>query len=280
MEQIEQYWTQTRDTFPIIMSGAMTVSAAFAILIVGWILAGVFRATLSKPGFARGKLDATLRPVLASTVFYLIMAMTLYAFLTKLGIPSTQLLAVFGAAGLGIALALKDTLSNIAAGVMMLTLRPLEVGDLVDTPNALGTVTEIGLFSTSIRNTEGVYIYIPNSQVWAARVQNFGRHTERKLIVDIGVAYDADLRETQAVMLDAMRALPDVKGDPTPPECYVMNMGDSAITLSARCVLPADNWLARASDGRIALKEALDKAGIEIPFPQRVVSMKVPKENK
>ncbi|WP_371396546.1 mechanosensitive ion channel family protein [Fretibacter rubidus] len=274
MEQIEAYWAQARETFPLLLTGAMTLSAALAILIIGWIVAKIARGIIRKPSFGGQRLDATLRPVFATTVFYTIVAMTLYAFLTKLGVPAHSLLAVFGAAGLAIAFALKDTLSNIAAGVMMIALRPLQVGDFVDTPNAMGSVTEIGLFSTSIKNVEGVYIFVPNSQVWATRVQNFGRHTERRLMVDIGVSYETDLKKAQAILLETLAALPDVQSLPTPPECYVMTFGDSAITLSSRAWLPADNWLARASDARIALKEALDKAGIEIPFPQRVVTMK------
>jgi small conductance mechanosensitive channel len=135
-------------------------------------------------------------------------------------------------------------------------------------------VQEIGLFATTLKNLEGLYIYVPNSEVWRNRLQNFARHTERKFIETIGVGYDSDLKKTQAIVLSILNDVADVKQLPTPPECYVMNFGDSAITLSCRCWVPADNWLARTSDIRIAIKSAFDKEGIEIPFPQRVVTTK------
>ena len=263
-----------REDFPLILSGTLTLIAAFIILIVGWTLAKIIARGVRNPKFGGHRIDATLRPVLASSVFYIIAAMTIYAFLTKLGVPSSSLLAVFGAAGLAIGLALKDTLSNIASGVMMLTLRPLQVGDFVDTPNAIGTVAEIGLFATTIKNLEGVYLYIPNSQVWHSRVTNFGRHTERKLIIDIGVSYEADLTQVRALLLKTMNDNPLALQLPTPPECYVMNFGDSAMTISSRCWMPAADWLKNASDMRVSLKQALDNAGVEIPFPQRVINTK------
>lgn len=274
IEQTKGYFAMMQDDFPLVLSGMLSFAAAFMILFIGWMVAKLMRRGIRNPKFGGSKIDATLRPVLASTVFYIVVAMTFYAFLTKLGVPATSLLAVFGAAGLAIGLALKDTLSNIAAGVMMLTLRPLQVGEVVDTPNALGTVEEIGLFSTSIKNLEGVYIYIPNSQMWNSRVQNFGRHTQRKLMVDIGVSYAADLKKTQDILLGVMRDNPLTIHDPAGPECYVMSFGDSSMNLSCRCWLPAGDWLQNTSDMRVALKSALDNAGIEIPFPQRVVTMK------
>lgn len=278
MEQLlteaKTYFVMMREDFPLILSGTLTAVGAFAILIVGWTVAKLVSRGVRNPKFGGQKIDATLRPVLASTVFYVIAAMTLYAFLTKLGIPSSSLLAVFGAAGLAIGLALKDTLSNIASGVMMLTLRPLQVGDFVDTPNAVGTVNEIGLFATSIRDREGVFLYIPNSQVWHSRVTNFGRHSERKLIVDIGVSYEANLKQTQELLLGVMNDNLLTLQAPTPPECYVVSFGDSSMNLSCRCWMPPTDWMKNSSDMRIALKQALDDAGIEIPFPQRVVTTK------
>jgi small conductance mechanosensitive channel len=252
----------------------MNIAAAIVILIIGVMMARWMRKRLLNSKMTNNHVDATLRPVIATSLFYLILAITIYAFLTKLGVPSTSLLAVFGAAGLGIALALKDTLSNIAAGVMLLFLRPLKIGEFVDTANFAGTVQEIGLFATTLKNLEGLYIYVPNREVWRNRLQNFARHTERKFIETIGVGYNSDLKKTQDIVLNILNNVADVKQLPSPPECYVMNFGDSAITLSCRCWIPADNWLARTSDIRIAIKSAFDAEGIEIPFPQRVVTTK------
>jgi len=274
MDPLENFLSQARDQTPIIFDLVINVTFAFAILIIGWIIARALRRKIRKPSFGPRNFDKTLRPVIASAVFYVVLAMAVYAFLAKLGVPATSLLAVFGAAGLAIGLALKDTLSNIASGVMLLVLRPLQVGEFVDTSGYAGTVIEIGLFATTLKNSEGIYIYVPNREVWRNRLQNFARHTERKFIENIGVGYDSDLQKTKELLLNVMRSTSDIMNLPTPPECYVMNFGDSAITVSCRCWLPADNWLLRASNLRIAIKEALDKEGIDIPFPQRVVTTK------
>ena len=271
MEQFAERWKQVQETFPDLISLGMNMMGALLILIAGWIIARWIQRRLRRSKFGTGHIDPTLRPVIASVAFYVIVAMTIYAFLSRIGVPAQSLLAIFGAAGLAIGLALKDTLGNIAAGVMLLFLRPLKIGEFIDTPNFAGTVDEIGLFATSIKNTEGVYVYVPNGQVWNARMTNFGRHTQRKLIVDIGVAYDTDLEKVRELLLGVMEANPLLIKDPTPPECYVMNFGDSAITISSRCWLPAPDWFKTASEQRIALKKALDDAGIEIPFPQRVI---------
>ncbi len=246
---------------------ASSAIAAFVILFVGWALAKFLRRAVRGSKFGGQHIDSTLRPVLASALFYIVVSMTFYAFLTRLGIPAQSLLAVFGAAGLAIGLALKDTLSNIASGLMMLTLRPSEVGEFIDTDTAAGTVEEVGLFATTIRNSEGILIYIPNRQIWHSRITNYSRHTERRLSVDINVAYGTDLPKAQAVLLKVLSANALVLDAPTPPQCFVTDLGERAVKLTTRCWLPADDWTQNTSDIRIALTQALDKAGIDIAVP-------------
>ncbi|MGJ8560555.1 MAG: mechanosensitive ion channel family protein [Litorimonas sp.] len=285
MDVIADYWALTQDKFPFLLGVGGNVISALMIFILGLVVGRTLSKRLKRSRFGGAHLDATLRPVFASVVFYIILAMTLYAVLIKLGVPASALIAVFGAAGLAIGLALRDTLSNIAAGVMLLILRPLKVGDFVDIgQSTLGTVEEIGLFTTTIRNVEYVAVYLPNSLIWGNRIQNFGRHINRKAIVEIGVGYSTDLHAARELLLNILAnqdgLIPFQDGVPqgpntaaTPPEVYVMSFGDSAINLSCRCWLPGDNWLMRATKLRISIKSALDEAGIEIPFPQRVIHM-------
>ena len=274
MDALETLLSQARDQTPIIFDLALNVISAFVILILAWIVARILRRKIRKPTFGPDNLDKTLRPVIASAVFYIIIAMAIYAFLSRLGVPATSLLAVFGAAGLAIGLALKDTLSNIASGVMLLVLRPLSVGEYVDTSSYAGSVQEIGLFATTFINNEGMFVYVPNSEVWRNRLENYSRHTERKFIETIGVGYESDLQKTKQLLLDVMKAAPNMMNDPSAPECYVTNFGENAIEVSCRCWLPADDWMLRTSNLRIAIKETLDKEGINIPYPQRVVTTK------
>lgn len=277
MDDIFNQISTWQERFPDLVSWSASIGlslvSALIIFVIGLLIGRVLSNRLRKSKLGGSHLDATLRPVLASVVFYLVLAMTLYAVLIKLGVPPTSLLAAFGGAALAIGLALRDTLANIAAGVMLLVLRPLKVGDFVDMPVALGTVEEIGLFSTTIRNIENVAIFVPNSQIWGNRIQNFGRHTNRKAIIEIGVGYGSDLNATRELLLSTLGGQEGALNEPTPPEVYVMGFGDSAINLSCRVWLPGDNWLARASSLRIAIKSALDDSGVEIPFPQRVIHM-------
>lgn len=281
MDQIADYWRMTQEQFPFLLTLGGNIVAALLIFIVGFMVGRTLSKRMKRSRFGGSHLDATLRPVLASVVFYIILAMTLYAVLIKLGVPPAALVAVFGAAGLAIGLALRDTLANIAAGVMLLVLRPLKVGDFVDIgQSTLGTVEEIGLFTSTIRNVENVAIYLPNSLIWGNRVQNFGRHVRRKAIVEIGVGYSTDLKAARQLLLDLLGGHDGTipfdesgSGAPTPPEVYVMSFDDSAINLSCRVWMPGDQWLQRMTDLRVAIKSALDDAEIEIPFPQRVVHM-------
>ncbi len=275
MDTITDFWARTQEEFPILLILGGNLASAIVIFFGGVFLGRWLSKRLLRSKFGGSHLDATLRPVLASVVFYLILAMTLYAVLVKLGIPPTSLLAVFGGAALAIGLALRDTLANIAAGIMLLILRSLKVGDFVDLgSNGMGTVEEIGLFTSTLRNVENVVLYIPNSHIWGNRVQNFGRHINRKAIVDIGVGYGTNLDTTRQLLLNLIANHPDlIENAQTPPEVYVMGFGDSAINFSCRCWLPGDNWLQRITDLRIAIKSALDEAGVEIPFPQRVIHM-------
>ena len=274
MEQLENFLSQTREETPRLLEIGFNIVTAFVILILAWVVARILRRKIRNPSFGPDNLDKTLRPVIASAVFYVIIAMAIYAFLSQLGVPATSLLAVFGAAGLAIGLALKDTLSNIASGVMLLVLRPLSVGEYVDTSSYAGSVKEIGLFATTLINGEGMFVYVPNSEVWRNRLENYSRHSERKFIETIGVGYDSDLQKTKQLLLSVMDATPDMMNEPSPPECYVTNFGESAIIISCRCWLPADQWMLRTSNLRIAIKETLDKEGIDIPYPQRVVTTK------
>lgn len=285
MDAIAEFWAQAQADFPILLILGGNLASALLIFFAGVFFGRWISKRLRRSKFGGNHLDATLRPVLASVVFYLILAMTLYAVLIKLGLPPSSLLAVFGGAALAIGLALRDTLSNIAAGVMLLILRPLKVGDFVDIgQSTVGVVEEIGLFTSTIRNVENIAVYLPNSLIWGNRVQNFGRHMNRKAIIDIGVGYGVDLEAARSLLLSVLASqdglIPFTEGVPagpnaaaTPPEVYVMAFGDSAINLSCRCWLPGDQWLSRVTTLRIAIKSALDNAGMEIPFPQRVVHM-------
>jgi small conductance mechanosensitive channel len=275
MDKALQSWTYVREQFPFLLNISLNLISAVFIFVLGMVI-GRWVQKRIRQSRVGAHLDATLKPVVASAFFYVIVAMTIYAVLIKLGVPASSLIAIFGAAGLAIGLSLKDTLSNIASGIFLLMLRPIKVGEFVDLPNTSGTIIEIGLFATTLRTAEGLFQYVPNSKVWEGRIQNYARNTTRQFRLDIGVSYDTDLRQAQSVMMDVLSSAEEriIAEDVSPPEVFVMSFGDSSVNFNCRVWLPSDRWFARASALRIDIFEALGKADIEIPFPQRVVTMK------
>jgi len=251
----------------------MNFAVAAIILIIGWIIAGFFHRKIKRSPLAKKAVNDTLRPVLASSVYYFILITALYAALVRIGITPTTLLAAFGAAGLAIALALKDTLANIAAGVMLLFVRSLQVGDYVELPGSAGTIEEIGLFATTLRNSQGIAVYVPNNIIWSNRVQNYNRHGARKAIINITLNYDTNLRDAQRYLEDVLNATPDVINMPTPPEVYVTDFSEVGAVLSCRLWLPGNQWTARTSALRINIKDALDAANITMATRERLVTI-------
>ena len=246
---------------------------ALLILLVGWILAKwakrLVRIALSK--MDANKVDVTLKPLMVKLTQTIILLIALLMALSFVGVPITSLVAVLAAAGLAIALALQGTLSNIASGVMLLLLRPFNVNETIDTPSVTGKVTEIGLFTTNLKTADGLFVSVPNSQLWSNRIQNVDRFPVRRININVGVAYDTNLDDVCKILVETMSAHPAVLSEPAVPEVLVEEFADSSINLLARCWLPKTNWRADASSIRIAVKKALDEANIEIPFPQRVL---------
>jgi len=186
------------------------VLSAFGILILSWVLARwAARLINSRLGNNKGlQINDTVRPVIATIAKYTIILAALYAALTMIGIPATSLLAVFGAAGLAIALAVQGTLANIASGVMLIFLRSMEVGEYIQTPKVEGTVLEIGLFTTQFKSPAGLFITVPNAQIWGDQIINFSRFKSRRVDIVIEIDRDNDLRAALNTLNNVARSHP------------------------------------------------------------------------
>lgn len=270
MESVLQQLVEWLNKFPVLLSWTGNLLAGLCLLVIGVVIGRWVRKRIRNSPLGGEHLDPTLKPVLASAIFYIIIAMTLYAVLIRIGVPPTSLIAIFGAAGLAIGLSLKDTLSNIAAGIMILLLRPLEVGEFVELSCCSGTIREVGLFATTIKTSDGIYQYIPNSKIWDSRITNYGRHSIRRFSLTIGVGYDSDLRKAKAIIADTLRAAPDVVHDAPALDVQVINFAVHNIEITGRVWLSAENWGAKTSELRIEIFEALKNAGIDIPVPMPV----------
>ena len=256
----------------ILANYGFDVVGAVVILVIVWILAGWIGGGVRKALNRVYWMDNTIRPIFASVARYLVMIITLIAVLNQFGVQTASVIAVLGAAGLAVGIALQGTLSNVAAGVMLLFLRPFRTGDYVEVGGKGGTVKEVSLFATELATADNVYISVPNSSIFGNTITNFSHHQTRRLDIPVGIGYGADIDRAFEVLLkvtaDDCRAL----ADPA-PAVMVMELADSSVNLNIRFwVNASDYWPCKFAMNK-AVKQALDQAGIEIPFPQRVVHM-------
>lgn len=246
------------------------IIGAALILILGFYLAGklgkIVRVNLQK--FKR--LDPLIIPIIGNVARYGIIVLTIIAVLGQFGVQTTSIIAVLGAAGLAIGLALQGTLSNVAAGVMILLLRPFKSGDWVETGNISGTIKEVGLFTTIIDTFDNVFVSIPNSSIWNDTIKNHSHYDTRRIDVDIGIHYDTNLELASKTLLNLANDDRVLK-DPKKPQFLVINYADSAIIVRLRLYAKTNDWYNLYTDLMKNLKPALDKAGIEIPYPHRVI---------
>jgi len=249
------------------------VVGAIVILILGWIVSGWVSGGVRRALGRVRWMDDTVRPIFAAIARYLLLIITLIAVLNQFGVQTASIIAVLGAAGLAVGLALQGTLSNVAAGVMLLFLRPFKVGDYVTVGSTGGTVKEVGLFATELATPDNVFISVPNSAIFSGVITNYSHHQTRRLDISVGVSYEADLDQALGVLKAVLDADGRALADPA-PQTMVMELGDSAVTINIRFWVAAGDYWPCKFDMTKAVKQALDRAGIEIPFPQRVVHMR------
>lgn len=251
----------------------LNLLVALLIVIAGWTLArwasGAVQRTLERTARA----DRTLIPVVATLIRYIILIATLIAVLDRFGVQTASLLAVLGAAGLAIGLALQGTLSNVAAGIMLLVLRPFRVGDAVEAAGIGGTVREIGLFATVIVSFDGIWRQVPNSTVWSSTITNFSREPNRRLDITIGIDYDDDADRAIAIIREVVAAEPRILRDPE-PVVVVSALGASSVDLLVRAWTTRDDFWKTTWDLQKTLKATLAAEGITIPYPQTVLSLR------
>lgn len=260
------------DVIAIVTAYGLDFIGAIVILIVGYWAAGWTKRAVDKGLSKSDKIDATLRIFFSSFARYIVLAITGLAVLSQFGIQTASILTIFGAAGLAIGLALQGTLSNVAAGVMLLFFRPFKVGDFVDAGGTAGTVKAITLFVTEMATPDNVQILLPNSQVWGAAIKNFSFHPTRRVDFVVGIAYEADIDTAAKVIEDTIAQDERVHADPA-PFIVVSELADSSVNFTVRVWVNApDYWALKFALTR-AFKYALDKADISIPYPQRTVHL-------
>lgn len=242
------------------------IFAAIAVLIIGWIAAGWGERTVRKRlNNAKGlEVDDTIRPLLAIITRYAIVLATMYAALQVSGFPAAPLLAAFGAAGLAIALAAQGTLSNVAAGLMLIFLRAIRVGEYIQTSSVEGSVLEIGLFTTDIKTPDGIFVTVPNAQIWASQIKNYSRFKTRRIDVNLEIARDNDLASALSVLHAALVKHPAVLSADS-ADTVIADFTTTSVKLQARCWMKADGLRSNAASVRLALHETLQAEGFKLP---------------
>ena len=244
------------------------IVGAIVLLIIGWTVAGWARRGIRHALERVPRMDETLKPFLAKLVWYVIMAFVLVAVLSQFGVQTTSVIAILGAAGLAIGLALQGTLANVASGVMLLFLRPFNIGDYVDAGGIAGTVVEIGLFNTEIKTSKGLCLIVPNKIIWESPITNFSRNPTRRFDITVGISYGDDVNGATDLLMGLLTGDERILDDPE-PLAVVEELGDSAVIINLRAWTRAEDFWAAVWDLKKAIKVEFEVSGYSIPFPQR-----------
>lgn len=256
----------------LIVSYSFSAIGAAILLIAGWVVAGfVERSLLAGLGQIRG-FDVTLSRFLSSLARYAILIIVIVMVLGQFGVQTASIVAAIGAIGLAIGLALQGTLQNIAAGLMLLFLRPFRIGEAIRVGAIDGDVEEIGLFATRLRAADGTYILAPNSKLWNEPIYNTTRNRARRNDVTAGIVYESDIELAQRIMTDLAQGEPRVKMNPA-PLAFVSELGASSVSMTLRYWTTDKDFLKTRIALTAAVKSAFDEAGISFsaPPPELVV---------
>ncbi len=242
---------------------------AILILIIGKWLAGKVSKMVAKL-LEKNKIDVTLIKFFDNIIYYTLMIVIIIAAAGQLGINTTSFLTIVGAAGLAIGLALKDSLSNFASGVMLIMFRPFKVGDVVDIAGTFGKVANIALFNTTMNTPDNKRVIVPNSSITSSVITNITANDTRRVDLVIGIGYDDDIKKAKQILTtiiqEEKRALEDPK-----PTIAVLELADSSVNFAVRPWVKTDDYWDVYFDLTEKIKIILDQEGISIPYPQRDV---------
>lgn len=258
----------------LVASYGMNVLGAIVTLIVGFIAAGWLSRMTNRAMRRSDKIDAVFQPIPGKIVRVTIIVFTVIAVLNRFGVQTTSLIAVLGAAGLAIGLALQGTLSNVAAGVMILVFRPFKIGDAVNLGGNVFIIDALGFFICKAHLPDGPIAFLPNSKIWGETILNLSVTDKdiRRIDEHYGIGYGDDINKAIAILKQIVSDEPRILQDPA-PLIKVDALGDSAVNILFRVWTARADWWDTKLDLVQRCKEALESGGISIPFPQRDVHL-------
>ncbi|MEL7067423.1 MAG: mechanosensitive ion channel domain-containing protein [Cyanobacteria bacterium J06581_3] len=267
-ESWAEMWGQAQ---PVLLNFLGRVGVAIAILIGGRLLTGIAKRLLKK-ALTRAQVEPTLIVFASNLLFYGLMAFVILAALSQVGIETTSLVAILGAAGLAIGLALQGSLSNFAAGILIVIFQPFHVGDVIEAGGHVGSVADIQLFTTALVTGDNRKVIVPNSQLTENSLVNYTALGQRRIDLVVSVDYSADIDRVKAILGEVISQDERILADPE-PTIGLLEMGESSLDFAVRpWVLSADYGVVRFSVQE-NIKKRLDAEGIAIPFPQRDVHL-------
>ena len=268
-EFMKQLWSTHGDS--IIHFGKIMLLVLLTVLLA-WIFTRITKRIITNTSKKIQTVDDSVGHVIFVFIRSVIWLLALLVVLDLFGVNTASILTVLGTVGLAIALAMKDSMSNIAAGLMLMILRPYKTGDFVQCGTISGTIKVIGVFCTEVMTFEGVYVSVPNSVIFGTPVTNYSRNETRRAVLSVGVSYSDDIEKGVEVIKQMLQEQELVLKDPA-YEVYVDTLADSSVNLTIRFWAKTETYWDAYWQVKAAVKPTLEKAGLNIPFPQRVVTI-------
>lgn len=270
MEVITNIW---EGNHVAIISISKKVLLTILLLIISRLLSKIVNKLITKASVAIEKFDVTLVPIIAAISSYSVYIICVIIILDIFGVNTASIITVLGATGIAIGLALKDTLSNIASGIILLFVRPFKIGDLIEFGSLTGTVISVGLFATVLEQRDGVFISTPNTNLWGVPIQNYTRNKKRRLDLTVSIAYTDSIDTAYQVLEEIVAEEKRFLHDP-PYTIMVSAMGDSSVNIKLLVWAHVDDYWDIKWEQNKNLKEKIEAAGLSIPFPQRDIYIK------
>lgn len=249
----------------------LKIIAAIVILIVGRWAAGLIKRMIGKTMISKG-VDITLQKFVTSLIYFGLLAFVVIAALGQLGIQTASLIAILGAAGLAVGLALQGSLSNFAAGVLMLVFRPFKVGDIIEAAGVTGSVEEIQIFTTQLKTPDNKTVIIPNSKVTGDNIVNWTTKGTRRVDMVMGIGYDDDIDKARSIMAEILSQDERILKEPE-PTIAVSELADSSVNFVVRPWVKVEDYWGVHFNVTEKVKKRFDQEGISIPYPQQDVHM-------
>lgn len=249
----------------------MDLGAGIAVLVIGLLLGSLVSRWVVRGLSRASRVDISIARVIGKAVKFAIWSVVLLTVLTQFGVETTSIIAALGGLALAVGLALQGTLSNVASGVMIMTQRPFRVGEVINVGAITATVQEIGLFTTELKQPDGLFVMMPNNELWNQPIINFSRHPTRRFELIVGIGYNDSMKDARDTLMQLAAGDERVLSDPE-PLTFVASLDESSVGIGLRVWCNTPDYLGLSWDLTQAAKAKFDEKGISIPFPQRVVT--------